>query len=254
MCVGGELSQCYEGITPDHSNRALFTIYTWKSIDVFYTDFCQSSKECFGCVGLKYGEYSILNKQYSREEYISLKQKIVEHMQKTGEWGEFFPMKDSPFAYNETMAHMSFPMTREAALKNGLRWQDNVQQTKGKTTLTNMPESINDVSDSIINEVLECVECKRNYKVISEELTFYRRWKIPIPRKCFFCRLARRFILRRPSKLWHRQCMCDYGIFKNIVKHSNHPDGPCPNEFETSYAPDRPEIVYCEQCYNAEVA
>ena len=23
----------------------------------------------------------------------------------------------------------------------------------------------------------------------------------------------------------------------------------CNNEFETSYAPDRPEIVYCERCY-----
>jgi len=27
----------------------------------------------------------------------------------------------------------------------------------------------------------------------------------------------------------------------------------CPNEFETSYAPDRPEIIYCESCYNKEV-
>lgn len=28
---------------------------------------------------------------------------------------------------------------------------------------------------------------------------------------------------------------------------------PCPNEFETTYTPDRPEIVYCEACYLAEV-
>ena len=27
----------------------------------------------------------------------------------------------------------------------------------------------------------------------------------------------------------------------------------CKKEFETSYAPDRPEIVYCESCYNKEV-
>jgi len=26
-----------------------------------------------------------------------------------------------------------------------------------------------------------------------------------------------------------------------------------PNEFETAYAPDRPEIVYCEKCYQQEV-
>ena len=28
----------------------------------------------------------------------------------------------------------------------------------------------------------------------------------------------------------------------------------CKNEFETSYAPERPEIIYCESCYNSEVA
>jgi len=27
----------------------------------------------------------------------------------------------------------------------------------------------------------------------------------------------------------------------------------CTNEFETPYAPDRPEIVYCEECYNKEI-
>jgi hypothetical protein len=39
--------------------------------------------------------------------------------------------------------------------------------------------------------------------------------------------------------------MCDK------TNHSH--EGKCPVEFETSYAPDRKEIVYCEQCYNAEV-
>ena len=29
--------------------------------------------------------------------------------------------------------------------------------------------------------------------------------------------------------------------------------GKCTNEFETSYAPERPEIVYCESCYQKEV-
>jgi hypothetical protein len=47
-------------------------------------------------------------------------------------------------------------------------------------------------------------------------------------------------------KLWHRQCMCS--------KNHPHHGGRCSNEFETSYSPDRKEIVYCEQCYNSEVA
>ena len=42
---------------------------------------------------------------------------------------------------------------------------------------------------------------------------------------------------RGPVKLWHRKCM----------------NKGCNNEFETSYAPERPEIVYCESCYNQEV-
>ena len=30
-------------------------------------------------------------------------------------------------------------------------------------------------------------------------------------------------------------------------------DGKCNNEFETAFAPDRSEIIYCENCYNKEV-
>ena len=41
--------------------------------------------------------------------------------------------------------------------------------------------------------------------------------------------------------------------YQNTIAHF-HGNEPCPNEFETSYTPERPEIVYCEQCYNAEVA
>ena len=51
--------------------------------------------------------------------------------------------------------------------------------------------------------------------------------------------------MRNPMKLWHRTCMCD----KNHLNHT----GKCTNEFETSYSPDRPEIIYCEQCYQQEV-
>ena len=259
LSTGGELSECYEGLTPDHSNRALFAIYTWHCVDVFYSEFCQSSQNCFGCVGLKHGQYSVLNKQYSKEEYEKLKEKIIEHMKTTGEWGEFFPMKYSPFAYNESVAQIHFSLTKEQVLGLGLRWQDNIQETRGQTTLLEIPDSINDVPDSITNEILECVGCKRNYKIIPNELFFYRKWKIPIPRKCFFCRLARCFELRGPSRLWHRQCMCDKSrASTDSARHDPagshfHGETRCEVEFETSYAPDRPEIVYCEKCYQQEV-
>jgi hypothetical protein len=196
-----------------------------------------SCQNCFGCVGLKHARYSIFNKEYEKEEYMKLKERIIEHMKKTGEYGEFFQIKDSPFGYNETMAMISFPLTKEEALGHGYKWQDNVQQTKGKTTLFKIPDSIKEVNDSITDEILECQICKRNYKIIDNELKFYKKWSIPIPRYCFYCRLEKRFKLRGPSKLWHRKCM----------------KKGCNNTFETSYAPELPEIIYCERCYQKEI-
>ena len=60
---------------------------------------------------------------------------------------------------------------------------------------------------------------------------------IPIPEYCFACRRINRFKLRNPRKLWRRICMKE----------------GCQNEFETSYVPGSPEIVYCESCYQKEV-
>ena len=56
-------------------------------------------------------------------------------------------------------------------------------------------------------------------------------------------------VVPQEDRYHYKLCLSDY---QNTVEHSHH-KGKCPNEFETSYAPDRPEIVYCEQCYQAEV-
>jgi hypothetical protein len=256
IVMTGETQECYESVVADHSQMNLFGIFSVKSQDVRYTQHCHSSKHLFGCVGLRNGNYCILNKQYSKEEYEELVSKIIDQMNtkpyidKKGnvyKYGEFYPIELSPFGYNETLAMEDFLLSKEEVLSNNYNWQDNLQKTKGKETLLSrdIPESINDVEDSILNEVLACIECQRNYKIVPNELIFYRKMGIPIPRKCFYCRHADRVKRRNPFKLWYRRCMCD-------KMHSNH-EGECKEEFETSYAPDRPEIVYCEKCYQAEV-
>ena len=164
-------------------------------------------------------------------------------------YGEFFPIELSPFGYNETLAVEDVALTKEEGQKKGFNWQDDIQRTIGKETLLpeNIPDSIDEVEDSILNEVLTCIDCKRNYKIVPNELIFYRKMKIPVPRRCFYCRHEARLKRRNPFKLWHRQCMCEK------INHHHHLDIRCPNEFETSYAPDRPEIVFCEKCYQQEV-
>ncbi len=100
--------------------------------------------------------------------------------------------------------------------------------------------------DSPARRARECKEkCATAFRIINPELQFYRRLKVPLPTLCPNCRHYQRMQQRSPAKLWHRKCMCD-------KKHPHHEE-KCLNEFETSYAPDRKEIVYCEQCYNAAV-
>ncbi len=264
LTIGGELSECYEGITCDHSSRNFFGIFSWKDQDVEYTQHCHSSKSLFGCIGLKSKKYCILNKQYKKEEYEILIEKIKRQMNdkpyvdsnsSVYKYGEFYPAELSPFGYNETVAPEHFPLSKEEALKVGFRWQDNIQKTTGKETLKpeDIPESINDIADSILEEVLACINCQRNYKIVPNELIFYRKMGIPIPRRCFYCRHADRIKRRNPFKLWHRSCMCgSAGSPPTTVEHF-HGEGKCEVEFETSYAPERPEIVYCEKCYQAEM-
>ena len=252
VVMTGEISESYESVVVDHSQLNLFGLFSVKSQDMRYTQHCHSSKYLFGCVGLRNGKYSILNKEYK-----ILVPKIIEQMNnmpykdKMGniyKYGEFFPIELSPFGYNETLAVEDEILSKEEALQKGFNWQGEIQRTRGKETLLpqNIPESINEVGEGILEEVLACMECARNYKIVPNELIFYKKMKIPIPRKCFYCRHADRLKKRNPFKLWHRTCLCIQG-------NHTHGNEKCQAEFETSYAPDRPEIVYCEKCYQAEV-
>jgi hypothetical protein len=39
-------------------------------------------------------------------------------------YGEYLPIEMSPWAYNETLAHEYFPLTKEEAVAQGYRWRD----------------------------------------------------------------------------------------------------------------------------------
>ena len=257
LTLSGGLSESYDGVTLDHSQLNFFGLFSVKSQDIRYTQHCHNCKHVFGCVGLRNTNYCIFNRQYTKEEYEELVPKIIEQMNKMPyidkigneyKYGEYYPIELSYFGYNESCATEVLPLLKEEALKKGFKWQDDMQRTTSKETLKpeNIPDGVNEVGDSILNEVLVCINCKRNYKIVQNELIFYKKMKIPIPRRCFYCRHDARLKRINPFKLWHRSCMCD-------KKNHFHGAGKCQVEFETSYAPERPEIVYCERCYQAEV-
>jgi len=240
-----------------------------------YCDNCRSSSDLFGSVGVKSKKYCILNKEYSKEEYQDLVAKIRKDMDempykdkkgKTYKYGEFFPSDLTPFAYNETAAQEYFPLTKQEALKQGYGWREPEEKdTKPTIEPGDLPGSIKIVSDSITKEIIGCEhkgefgeQCTTVFKIIPQELEYYKKHDIPLPRLCPNCRHYGRLKQRNPLKLWPRKCQCagredDSKKYKNTVEHPHHKDKHCPNEFETSYAPDRKEIVYCEECYLKEV-
>jgi predicted transcriptional regulator YdeE len=216
-----------------------------------------SSSNCFGCVGLKKAQYCIFNKQYTKEEYFELVKKIKAHMDemphedKQGnvyKYGEFFPIEFSTFGYNNSIAIQFFPISKEEAIEKGYLW---IEAPKGNYNITKkageLPDSISEVSKNITEEVLECANCKSPYKIIEGEFNFLQKENLPLPHICHDCRYERRISDRLKTTLYNRECMCD----KTNHVHSNN---PCGKKFKTGYASARPEIVYCENCYNKEVA
>lgn len=237
------------------------------SRDMEYSAYCNNSSNLFGCIGLRKKEYCIFNKQYTKEEYFALREKIVRHMHdmpytdqqgKIYRYGEFFPPEFSPFAYNETLTHDFFPLSKEETEAKGYVWRE-PEAREFQTTIRaqDLPDLIADVGDDILKEVIACGTCNKAYRLIPMELAFYQSMGIPLPRACPNCRFLERFKLINPPKFWHRACQCngaadERNIYHNVADHP-HGAGKCPNEFETSYAPDRKEIVYCESCYQNEV-
>mgnify|MGYP001615829017 CR=1 FL=1 len=194
-----------------------FSDQIWEGCcDIFYSKLCQqNSHDLLGCVGLRKAAHCIFNKQYSKDEYEVLRNKLIEHMKKTEEWGEFFPISLSPYGYNETLAQDYFPLSKEEALVKGYKWKDEEMKPTQAPT----------------KELLLCPKCSKNFKLVNHELAFYQKQNLPPPLSCPDCRHKVRMSLRNPRKLWKRHCK------------------QCEAPFETSYAPDRPEPIYCENCY-----
>lgn len=266
---GANMELDYEvALGGDNSYGLKFSYNCWPSCkNIEYSINMFSCSDCFGCVGLKKKQYCILNKQYTKEEYEKLIPKIIKQMNeipyvdKKGniyKYGEFFPIEFSPFGYNNSVAVQFFNMTKEKAEKYGYPWYET---PRGKYNITkkknDLPSNIAETTDEILIEIIECEKCKNAFKILNNELLFYRRENLPLPTMCHDCRFENRIKDRLKLELYNKECACAGNSdvsnkYNNTSKHI-HGDKPCKEIFKTGYGPDRDEIIYCERCYQNEV-
>ncbi len=231
FCAPDGARFCYNICSTVDIESSMANFYIWTGSNIYYSLECHHNTDLFACVGLRNKKYCILNKQYSKEEYGKMVAKIIEQMQRAGEWGEYFPYENSPFAYNETIAQEYYPLTKDQALKIGGKWRDENPDTILAADAYKPPADIRDVNDDICNEVLRCQTTGRRYKIIPKELNFYRKMKLPVPEVCPDQRHYNRLQNHKSFKLWDRKC------------------ANCGAPIQTTFAPGRPETVYCEKCY-----
>ena len=215
-------------------------------------DYCMqvmTSHDMFGCIGMRKKQYCILNKEYTEEEYVKLRAEIMKQMAEMPyvdaqgieyRYGEFFPTELSPFAYNETTAQEFFPLAQETVAAQGFAWAAREARNYTPTmTVENIPDVIEGVGDEITKEIIQCVNngdptknCATAFRIIPDELGFYRRFNIPLPAKCPNCRHAERMVWRNQPKFREEKCEFE----------------GCEKEFLTAYA-EGTTGLYCKEHY-----
>ena len=202
-----------------------------------YLDLCLECEYCFGCVGLKKKKYCILNKQYTKEEYEILKEKIISDMKVREEYGKFLPYSMSAGPFNFSTSFLYFPETKkEEILSLGGYWEDiNENRIDGIPT-SELPDSINDVTEDICAQALICPETGWRFNIAQNELIFYKQNNIPLPRYHFDVRIKNN--MKYTAVLQSYPYNCHY----------------CKKNIEAYYPPEwKYEKIACEECYKQNI-
>ena len=202
---------------------------TERCANCLYCWMCFNCRDCFGCVGLRKKQYCVFNVQYAKGEYERLVAQIIEHMQTTGEWGEFFPMELSPTPYNRSLAQRYFPMTRDSCKDAGLWWYDKpLVSAENAIEASVLPDGLPQ-SDAPL--VVKSARSGVLYRITAEEIRRYRDFKVPLPRLTYDERLEDRALQLGGVNLYDRQCPATGRMLRS------------------PYPPDSPWIVWDKEEY-----
>ena len=244
---GYALENIYEGgVIGEYASSVFFSQET--GLNMFDAQYCKLSfggKSNFGCVSVNKGENVIFNKPYSKDEFQTLRQKIIEHMNdmpytdKKGniyKYGEFPPFELSPFPYNTTFAQLFYKEKEEDIVAQGSYYLPEEKNTHPITKEAHeLPDDISEATDDLLKETIACEQCSKGFKIIPMELQFLQKLNVPLPHRCPFCRISEKL------NLW-----VDNMTLKDRVCDK------CGTEFKTHFGLERAPKIFCKVCYNQE--
>jgi len=192
--VGGELT--YMCSLPVYCYEAKFSFSVSHCRFVEYCAYMQNCHYCFGCCGLVNQEYCIFNKKYSKEKYEELREKIIIHMKKMGEWGEFFPGYFAPNPYNESYAGFQFSVVPEKTFQ--FKMSEPIEKISMKTAeMKDIPDSCElltrDQEKWLMGQVFWDSACERPFQIQAADIEFSRRLKTPLPHSYYINRIQDNF-------------------------------------------------------------
>lgn len=148
----------------------------------------------------------------------------------------------SLYPYNDTYAAIEFPLSKEQILENGWQWYDELKipaDLKGLDLIDakDVPKDIKNIQDDILNKAIVCETNGKLFRIIKQELEFYREHNLPVPIEHPNQRLFKRLQATNPLKLWKLNCL------------------KCNNEMFTSYPPEKQKElkIYCNRCFLKEI-
>lgn len=156
-------------------------------------------------------------------------------MQSDGEWGKFFPITYSPFGYNESLANEHFPLSEQEARTQGYHRMSesyHVNIPQGIETIAGKNGFEGHSDEEMLSKAILCEVTNEPFRIIKQELAFYKKMGIPLPTKHPQQRHKERFAKVLPKKLRHRQC------------------ANCAKEVLSPYTPERKEKIVCNECYH----
>lgn len=84
------------------------------------------------------------------------------------------------------MTDIVTPLDRDEALERGFNWSDYeppFPKVEKIIPANKLPDDITKIPDDILNWAIECEVTQKPFRIIKQELEFYRKHNLPIPRR-----------------------------------------------------------------------